>query len=587
MKHLLLFSIGPVQSFISQARKTHDLYAGSLLLSDLIKSAINFVGKDNLIFPSFGEGMPNRFLSWVPEEVTDCQNFGEKVQEIVKNEWKKIAKDCTKDLNIIPPGFNEQINLHLEVFWVIGKYSGNYAETVFGLEKELAAIKNLRPFQQFNWQNEYGITGERGRKCNLDGQRNVQFYRRAAGKQFNEEYAPLYSTPKGVSIEQNLSAATLAPGEGLSAVSFIKRRYKYKQTSNFYSTAEIALMEVLKILDRKNPDVRTGINLIREVNPQLYYEENVKEGILEKYLLESEVANDAAQSLRGFSNEIRHAANSAGLTMSKYYAVLTFDGDNMGKWLAGENLKDITQLQEFQDLFARCLGEFAKEARELLNNGKGQTVYAGGDDFLGFVNINHLLPTMRDLRKLFRDKVDTPLQHLKSSEISFSAGISVVHYKEPLTIALQEAQKAQALAKNIDGKNAFALSVIKGSGESHYAVFPFGDNEINVTTVKLLADALLHEDFSNSFIKNLRSEFERLSDFKDDPKTFISVFECELRRFLNRAANKRIRREDGLEKSKVLAEFLSKLIEIRKTENFFQMMHIVDLLQREMNNVQN
>ncbi len=31
--HLFLFTLGPVQSFIAQARKTQDLYAGSETLS--------------------------------------------------------------------------------------------------------------------------------------------------------------------------------------------------------------------------------------------------------------------------------------------------------------------------------------------------------------------------------------------------------------------------------------------------------------------------------------------------------------------------------------------------------------------------
>jgi CRISPR-associated protein Cmr2 len=63
MRNLLLFTIGPVQSFISQARKTQDLYAGSKLLSVLIGEAIKFVGEDNMIFPKYGKAMPGRCFS--------------------------------------------------------------------------------------------------------------------------------------------------------------------------------------------------------------------------------------------------------------------------------------------------------------------------------------------------------------------------------------------------------------------------------------------------------------------------------------------------------------------------------------------
>lgn len=49
MEHLFLFTISPVQSFIAQARKTQDLYAGSLLLSELIDFAIHELKKLYLV----------------------------------------------------------------------------------------------------------------------------------------------------------------------------------------------------------------------------------------------------------------------------------------------------------------------------------------------------------------------------------------------------------------------------------------------------------------------------------------------------------------------------------------------------------
>ena len=62
-QHLLLFTISPVQSFIAQARKTGDLYAGSLILSDLINFAIN---KANELNPSFELIFPNKDLASKP-----------------------------------------------------------------------------------------------------------------------------------------------------------------------------------------------------------------------------------------------------------------------------------------------------------------------------------------------------------------------------------------------------------------------------------------------------------------------------------------------------------------------------------------
>ena len=42
MEYLFLASIGPVQSFIASARRTRDLWFGSMLLSELAKAAAKY-----------------------------------------------------------------------------------------------------------------------------------------------------------------------------------------------------------------------------------------------------------------------------------------------------------------------------------------------------------------------------------------------------------------------------------------------------------------------------------------------------------------------------------------------------------------
>ena len=132
MKNLLLFTLGPVQSFISQARKTHDLWAGSQLLSDLVRAATDVVGHDNVVFPSLRSGaLPNRFVAWVPENEQNLQEFGKKVEDAVREEWRNIAMKTLQGIKI-PKGFFEQIGSHLEIFWVIEENVKDYHTDVFG-----------------------------------------------------------------------------------------------------------------------------------------------------------------------------------------------------------------------------------------------------------------------------------------------------------------------------------------------------------------------------------------------------------------------------------------------------------------------
>src|ERR1019366_10068292 len=51
VKHLLVFSIGPVQEFIAAARRTRDLWVGSEMLSEVSRAAAGVIGDGRLIFP--------------------------------------------------------------------------------------------------------------------------------------------------------------------------------------------------------------------------------------------------------------------------------------------------------------------------------------------------------------------------------------------------------------------------------------------------------------------------------------------------------------------------------------------------------
>lgn len=72
MSYLLLFTIGPVQSLIGNSRKTYDMYAGSKLLSGLMRDAVRLLEKHpdvKLLFPvDTGQSeedsdMPNRLIA--------------------------------------------------------------------------------------------------------------------------------------------------------------------------------------------------------------------------------------------------------------------------------------------------------------------------------------------------------------------------------------------------------------------------------------------------------------------------------------------------------------------------------------------
>lgn len=103
---LFLFTVGPVQSFIAQARKSQDLYSGSFLLSHLSDIAIyklkTLVSSCDLIFPNKEiASKPNRFIAKI--ECEDPEKIGSELHNFVQNEYRKICEDIVTKLNLNAP----------------------------------------------------------------------------------------------------------------------------------------------------------------------------------------------------------------------------------------------------------------------------------------------------------------------------------------------------------------------------------------------------------------------------------------------------------------------------------------------------
>ncbi|MBI4749713.1 MAG: type III-B CRISPR-associated protein Cas10/Cmr2 [Acidobacteria bacterium] len=168
---LLAFHLGPIQDFISTARRTQDLWIGSWLLSHLSRTAIKTAQGNQaiLILPKpkmsskFGDpteaDTPNHFL--VEFESDEPSKVAENIEAAVRSEWKRIATQVkTEFFKEVTDGlWDRQINTFLEIYWVIltgPDLSRNDALAA------LDARKRLRDFQP---------TEEPHIKCTLCGTR--------------------------------------------------------------------------------------------------------------------------------------------------------------------------------------------------------------------------------------------------------------------------------------------------------------------------------------------------------------------------------------------------------------------------------
>ncbi|MBK8563980.1 MAG: type III-B CRISPR-associated protein Cas10/Cmr2 [Saprospiraceae bacterium] len=211
-----------------------------------------------------------------------------------------------------------------------------------------------------------------------------------------------------------------------------------------------------------------------------------------------------------------------GKPISSYYALVAFDGDQMGKILSGDtNFFKGNDLQNYQGEVSRLLTAFANNVKGFFKNkDKGAVAYSGGDDFLGFVNLAELFEVMRWLRTEFHKQVSMELSkagYFKDNiDFTFSTGIVIAHYKTPLSIVLDKAREMEKLAKSPKGgdRDAFAISVLKKSGESHETFFRWelAKGLKFWTAIERLVGYFEEGYCSDTFVRNLATEFSSLQD---------------------------------------------------------------------------
>lgn len=219
---------------------------------------------------------------------------------------------------------------------------------------------------------------------------------------------------------------------------------------------------------------------------------------------------------------------------STYLAVLCADVDKMGKWLTGRNAplwKDIAAAELLRpgledkrrplypalgaDL-SRRLGTLATKTFLEIVETKclGRVVYSGGDDLLAFLPLQTALHCLNLLNQAIRKE-----EHL-GSKVTLSAGLHIMHWRDPLTRAIESARKAEERAKHLNG-NRFAISLHKRSGTASLFDLPWElqTPSVSKTSTRNSIDALL---------ALLGHGFKEQSDSKDQAATRAAQAAYEL-----------------------------------------------------------
>jgi len=329
------------------------------------------------------------------------------------------------------------------------------------------------------------------------------------------------------------------------------------------------------------------------------FEESFNKRDLQRELMA--ISKDDLDAVLLARKELLEAAKKYGLgAPSRYYAVLVMDGDQMGKWLAGEfapRLREVVHPRVWDELkqeadwcslgetprplnpslhlaISKALRDYSLRTTRIIIEEEhlGKLIYAGGDDVMAFVSLRDLPETMRKLRAFFtgalrgnENQIDWTegsgfirtgdgFQLTMGMTATASMGVAIAHHMQDLGQTLNAARREEKRAKEALGRNAFSIALMKRSGghESFGAKWYYAEGgSLRVDTLECLIhwrDAFGRNDVSPKFAYVFREETWALQDMPEE------AVKKEVYRLLGRHLSGRLSKDEKSELSHCLLD---------------------------------
>jgi CRISPR-associated protein Cmr2 len=468
--NLLQIAVGPVQDFISAARRTRDLWFGSVMLSEISKAAAKAVMDSGgaLIFPNpdeLGQSLKVKdnydfsVANVILAEVADddgkkAKAISDSAREAAREKWLAFVDSAFKIVRsgVDENAWNYQRTSELFEFysaWYPFNDDGDYMKSRKKVAAMLAARKNLRDFEP--WEGRAGIP-----KSSLDGLRE--------------------SVLKNADVSGAVKGARIKKGEALDIVGCVKRAAGGK--AQFPSVIRIALDSQVRgfLKDERSErsvselmaycDELAALGALARVDDDLFPYEGTAL-LPERY---DEFLEGAEESDKGIIRSIadkmkRVMALISSKPLEPYLAVLCADGDRMG-----EAISELDSPDKHRE-FSKTLSYFAANAREIVKNHRGNCVYSGGDDVLAFLPVDTALGCAREFYEAFGSLWKNQAGFKFRKTPTLSVGISIGHALEDLEFLLKFGREAEKLAKGgvLGDRNGLAVTV-RARGNSEISV---------------------------------------------------------------------------------------------------------------------
>lgn len=506
-------TIGPVQGFIAQARRTRDFWAGSFLLSWLSGVALLAIESQEgskLVLPR----LDAEFRSWLS---TGSGEAGSEPQQgLIPNRLKaRVGKDFDPE-RVVSSVIGAWLGLAERVYAkdLIGRVDevthaiwqrqvAGFWELSWTLDADGPGILDRRK----NWR-QWMPADEPGLKCmvmegwqELSGALSGDKARPASHAR--EFWAHIRATGRhGI-------ASDLRPGEQLCAMAFIKRRFarhfdglrvdlpgglrvcgwplgtqvpsvgyvaaapwlarviaacdcddvanslspllEYGERLAGQPEYGIPLRCVREAVDAATPAHRAVMRKLARLEGDLYYDAN---------LANSRMYDDV-DAARSFQCELGKLRKQLNLPQpGRFFAVLRMDGDSVGAYLGGG---EAAERDAREARMASALDQFAAQVPQRVRALDGWPIYAGGDDVLALFPAASALNAALCLRAAFADCMR---EYGIGSAVTISASVLFAPVHSPLTRLLTVSHDLlDDVAKQRTGRDALAVQVLKPGGQ--------------------------------------------------------------------------------------------------------------------------
>ena len=477
---LIKFGFGGVQQFISNARKTRDLAASSALISEMAKAAGVFAQSNPdavLLRPT------STSISHWPHQLILRLNHAneEKVRELAEgmckakiDHWINVQANelSTHEAYRLSKDFESQLSVSearvppVEHFWVAVPFSEEteLRSAMQSLGESYERRKFTRTFSQLEIPP---VNSKLTWTCTLCSNSRASL---VPASKWPENQLIFRGSEK---LCLNCATKRLWKGDGtLTSIpsTHAIARDRFDTDDEFKSTR-----------DKLKSKVSDFLNYVDEASN----------------LSESSEPPSAEHTLgkvwRDFQELTKHE-QQALFSLPPYFAVILYDGDEMGKWFAGTKLKPDLSFEKYsaiQNQLSNALLEFSQAIEQTGGNYRSTVVYAGGDEGLILCPLDHVLGLIDKIKCLWdqyvANSVDT--EHcVDEKQPTLSLQVVVGHAKSPLQQLVSAVHHELSESKDLANRNCIAIQIRSGSGAPAKVVMPWSDLDNLVCTIEALSN---------------------------------------------------------------------------------------------------